>query len=423
MRFHLRRLASVLALAYLAAGVASAATQQPTKELKGQRQQPERGWRLHRSLAATRAAPFARPGVHAGYRMLITHPMSQQGLHELGLHEISPNRVGRVLGTYGITQVRYGKRRGREVLYIPEISIRQVPDEAKDPMLTLLGSVLRNFQPNVLVVGNNAVPAATIESWREASGHHNALAVIRRGVDTRAIHKEAADRHRVTVANLPKINSPFVAAHMLRQLRLEHAPPGAAIAVVGTGEIGKPIIEEALRHGLNVRVYSPSLAHPATRAKAIADKGLDSKRVTIAHTLDQALHRAKYVAISVPYFGADGKRLDGMLGRAQIDRLAEDPVIVSASVPMIFSEDSLQTLNRLAKNGRARVRIDTAPRHADEVRATYPALEAASNQAFADPAAQLALDRGFVHRADELMHAARGRRPVPQPRTQASARP
>lgn len=350
------------------------------------------------------AGPSAPTSRTPPYKLLVTHPLSPEGILGMSLKKSEgPAWLQPLIGKFGLTEIYEGHRDGRSFLYLPEISTRQKPDEALDPMLSLMEEVLSGYKPDVLVVGNNAVPAKAISSWRASIGEGPPLLVIRRGVDTRAINKLAAQENNVMVGNLPGVNSPYVAKTMIRHLNLEKAAPGDKIAVIGVGGIGKPIVDEAIAHRLRVVVYSPSLADAATRASSLRNKGLDPTRISVASSLDEALQGAKYLAISVPYESPGGTRQDGIFTLAAVQKMASQPTVVSCSIPNVLSPEALKHLDGLAAQGQAKVQIDTAKRHALELREHYPHIHADYDKAFADPACQRDLDRCFLGLADQVM--------------------
>jgi hypothetical protein len=312
-------------------------------------------------------------------KICITYPVHESTIAELGLVE----------GSVAVTEdARY--------LYEPEIGLNQSVDQAGDPSLKELLRVVQSFVPSVLIVGSNAVPGWIISAWREAAGREKRLMIIRRGTDTRAIDTGTAAKQRVFVAHLPGINSPYVARHMLGFLRLQDARENDRIAVIGAGNIGSVIAQNAVSAGLEVRIISPSLMNPATRVSALVRRSLDPQRTKVPGSVLEALQGARYVAVAVPWFDARGLPNAHMIRTRDIQALAECPTVVSASVPGIFTPGALSLMNIMARDRQITVRIDTSRKHVKEERENYPFLDLAHDQAFADPECQIKLDTAML---------------------------
>lgn len=337
-------------------------------------------------------------------RILISHPIDRSTIQKLGLDKLGLDKISSSLnnGTdiSSITEdVFYADNAGEKIWYIPSIASKQSPDEAHDPSLETLRQVLVIFQPNVLIVGNNAVPSAAIVAWRHAVGEAKKLLIIRRGVDTRAIDKVTARKYNVIVDNLPGINSPYVAKHMSEYLNLKNAQPNSKIAIIGVGNIGKNIAIKAGDYNLDVHLFSPSLQNPRLRQSTLLKRGINPEKVVCAPSIEQTLIKASYLAITVPWENSQGSNNAGMIEEKHILSLAPDVRIVSASVPGIFSERSLTLMNECMSQEKMYVRIDTPKRHVEKVKQHYPYLDAAHDQAFAAPECQQALDEAMLKKA------------------------
>lgn len=309
-------------------------------------------------------------------KILITHPIHPQTIAELKLPNSSE--------TY---------------LYVPEIGANQIPDETNDPTLERLCNLLQDFQPDVLIVGSNAVPKRAIITWRQSVGNPKPLLIIRRGVDTRAIDVKTAQANQIQVTNLPGINSPYVAQHMLKYLELETAKPQSKIAVIGTGNIGKHIANSAINSQLQVYLLSPSLQDKQSRLDTLIARGINPDQVICAQSLTEAIEGANYVAIAIPWLNKQGVPNSNLIETEHIHSLAPQARIVSASVPGIFSPQALSLLDQLMQQQQIYLRIDTAKRRATEAQTLYPHLDIAHNQAFAAPECQRALDLAMLDKA------------------------
>jgi hypothetical protein len=335
-------------------------------------------------------------------KILISHPMHSATIRKLGL-----KLVNFILNRAHLSlipeEVFYQNNGDEEIIYIPSISLKQIPDEQNDPSLNLLSQALRNFQPDVLIVGNNAVPQMAIAAWRKAVGYEKKLLIIRRGVDTRAIDKDAARQYRVYVDNLPGINSPYVAQHMSRCLKLNEAKPYQKLAVIGVGNIGKNIALDGIARGLEVHLLSPSLQDPYKRQSTLWQRGIPAQKVICAQNSDRALENATYVAISVPWENSDGSMNADIIDEKGIKSLAPYAKIASASVPRIFSQKALALINQWAQQEKIFIRIDTSKRRAQEVKKIYSHIDAAHDVAFAAPECQQALDRAMLEKARKFL--------------------
>ena len=315
-------------------------------------------------------------------KILITHPIHESTISELGLGETQITKVNNTA-----------------YLYFPAIGALQSPEEEKDPTLTQLSQVLTEFQPDILIVGSNAVPKKAIIAWRESVGNQQRLLIIRRGVDTRAIDVATAAANQIEVTNLPGINSPYVAQHLLKYLQPEQAPLNSKIAIIGTGNIGKEIALASLKYPLNVHLLSPSLQDENKRLETLLNRGIDPEKVTCAPSLTAAIQEAKYIAIAIPWLNKANLPNADLITPEHIHSLAPHGTIVSASVPGIFSSAALELMDNLVQQQSLTVRIDTAKRHAEATQAKYPHLDIAHNQAFASAQCQRSLDLAMLAKA------------------------
>jgi hypothetical protein len=335
--------------------------------------------------------------------ILITHPIDRGTIQRLNLEPVNFNSSLNRKPFLIPEEVFYRNNGKEEIIYIPNISVKQLSNERYDPSLKVLRQALSIAEPDVLIVGNNAVPGIAIATWRKAVGYERKLLIIRRGVDTRAIDKVAAEKYRVSVDNLPGINSPYVAKHMSKYLKLNEAEPGGKLAVLGVGNIGKHIAIEGIDRGLEVHLFSPSLQNPQKRRLILWQKGIPRGKVICAESIDRLLVGANYFAISVPWENRDRSTNADMLDEHHIRSLAPNPKIASASVPKVFSEEAIALMNERVRLGKMLVRIDTSKRRADEVKKNYPCLDVAHDVAFAASECQQELDRAMLEKARKFV--------------------
>lgn len=333
-------------------------------------------------------------------RILISHPIAEKTIQKLGLYKIRSSFNCNGTDISAMTEdVFYTNNAGEEIFYIPSIASKQSADETHDPTLETLRQALEIFQPNVLIVGNNTVNRAAIVAWYHAVGDAKKLQIIRRGVDTRAIDKITAQQYNIIVDNLPGLNSPYVAQHMSEYLNLKKAQAHSKIAIIGVGNIGKEIAIKAIDYDLEVHLFSPSLQIPELRQSTLLNRGIPPEKVVCALSIEQAFIKASYVAIAVPWENFKGGNNAGMIEEKHILSLAANARIVSASVPGIFSDQTLSLMNEWMGQQKIYVRIDTPKRHAEKVKQDYPYLDAAHDEAFAAPECQQMLDEAMLKKA------------------------
>lgn len=319
-------------------------------------------------------------------KIIISHPIATTTIEKLNLKTIEEK--------YSLEEEKayYQEINNQAILYVPDIGAKQIPDEENDPSIKRLEDLLVRFQADILIVGSNAVPSWVLTSWRQAVGNHKDLMVIRRGVDTRAIAVSTARKLNIKVGNLPGINSPYVAQHLLKYLELEKAEIYSKIAIIGVGNIGKVIVNQALKHNLKTYLFSPSLRDKNQRNSYLQNKGINPDSVICSDSIAEVMENATHGAIAIPGQDKEGNPQADLITEREIKSLKLPSRIVSASVPRIFSQTALTLMNDLAQQGNMFVRIDTAQRRAEEFKPLYPHLKFAHNEAFASPECQEALD-------------------------------
>jgi hypothetical protein len=322
-------------------------------------------------------------------KILISHPIYHDTINNLGLKKIDKQNT-----KFASLQIEedlfYSANQDEEILYIPSIATKQIADENHDPTLTTLRDSLVIFQPHVLIVGNNAVNQEAMTAWRQSVGNNQKLLIIRRGVDTRAIDKIGAKDNQIFIDNLPGINSPYVAQHMIKYLQLDSAKENSKIAIIGVGNIGKDIAQRAIKLNLDVCLLSPSLQQEETRLTNLKMMEIPPEKVTCVNGLEEAFYQAKLVAIAIPLYQQDNLKNAGIINQKHINLLANNSRVVSVSVPSIFTDCALELMNQKAQE--IYVRIDTPKRHVETLNKYYPNIDSAHDQAFSSPECQSKLD-------------------------------
>ncbi len=336
-------------------------------------------------------------------RILISHPMAKKTIEKLELQLIdsnqkNPSKIGSIK-----EDIYYGKKGKIEILYIPNIALKQQPKEQVDPSLKILTDTLITWCPDVLIVGNNAAPGFAIDAWRKEIGENRRLLIIRRGVDTRAIDKVSAAKNQVFVDNLPGVNSPYVAQHMMKILQLDNAVANSKIGIIGVGNIGIPIAKKSIEKGLKTYLFSPSLQDPKTRLSSLHQKGIPPEKVVCVEEIEEVFQDANYIAISIPWENFSGGYNRDIISHYQIKDLAKNAMISSVSVPRIFSQEALSLMNNLIQQNKLYVRIDTAKRRAVETKLVYPDIDACHDIAFSAPECQQELDRVMLQKSANFL--------------------
>ncbi|BAQ63032.1 hypothetical protein GM3708_3438 [Geminocystis sp. NIES-3708] len=326
-------------------------------------------------------------------KIIITHPIADATINQLNFKLIEDKFI------LSNEKVFYQENLEEIILYVPNIGLNQIPDEDNDPAIEKLNNYLIKFKPDILIVGSNAVPSRIIVNWRKAVGKDQKLMIIRRGVDTRSIDINMANKQNILVTNLPGINSPYVAQHMIEYLNLDQVKKSHKIAIIGIGNIGKEIINKCLKNNLKTYIFSPSLMDKKQQLFYLKIKGINPTQVICTTSISEVINNATHVAISVPWKDKHGKPQGGIITETDIKNLQLPAKIVSASVPRIFTPSALALMDKLAKTQEIFVRIDTAKRRAEEFIPQYPHLNFGYNQAFASVECQIALDNAMLLKA------------------------
>lgn len=326
-------------------------------------------------------------------KIIITHPIAEATVSKLNFKLVDD------IFTLSNEKIFYQEDLEECILYVPNIGSNQIPDEKNDPAIEKLNNYLISFKPHILIVGSNAVPEKVIVNWREAVGKNQPLMIIRRGVDTRSINVSIAKKNDIVVTNLPGINSPYVAQHMIKYLKLNEAKKTDKIAIIGIGNIGKKILHKSLDYHLKTYIFSPSLINENEQLSYLTKKSINPNKVICTKSISEVINKATHVAIAIPWQDKNGKPQAGIITETDIKNLQLPAKIISASVPRIFTPCALALMDKLAKAQEMFVRIDTAKRRAEEFTPQYTHLNFNYNQAFASVDCQIALDNAMLLKA------------------------
>ncbi|KAG8985501.1 Dehydrogenase [Tulasnella sp. JGI-2019a] len=195
--------------------------------------------------------------------------------------------------------------------------------------------------------------------------------LVRTGVGVNNVDIDAADKHGVSVHNVPDYGSKTVASHavlmalgMVRNLFGYHdsmrkpgaidwdpadtsrsqAPVDLRVGILGRGRIGSEAAKLYLAHGCEVIFFD-------------IDKNLKSiEGVTRVDTLDQLLRLSHILSLHVP----DTKDTKGMIGAAQIELLPYEAVIVNTARGLVLD---LDPVHKALQSGKLRgVCLDVMPK-------------------------------------------------------------
>lgn len=181
-------------------------------------------------------------------------------------------------------------------------------------------------------------------------GNRRLKAIVRAGVGTDNIDKEAATKHGIVVMNTPGGNTLSTAEHaiaLMLALSRNIAPAyqsllagkwdrnkymgtqvaGKALGVVGLGRIGIAVAKRAKALEMNVLGYDPFMS--PDRAKELGIEPVDS--------VDAMLPRVDYLTVHTPL--TDETR--GLIGPAQIQKLKPGVRLINAARGGIYDEAAL----------------------------------------------------------------------------------
>lgn len=211
----------------------------------------------------------------------------------------------------------------------------------------LKGDALRE----ALTQFDGAICRSGVKITAEAlEGNRRLKAIVRAGVGTDNIDKEAATKHGIVVMNTPGGNTLSTAEHALAlmlALSRNIAPAyqsllagkwdrnkymgtqvaGKTLGIVGLGRIGVAVAKRARALEMNVLGYDPFLSRD--RAKELGIEPVDN--------VDAMLPRVDYLTVHTPL--TDETR--GLIGAAQIEKLKPGVRLINAARGGIYDEAAL----------------------------------------------------------------------------------
>jgi glycine/D-amino acid oxidase-like deaminating enzyme len=252
--------------------------------------------------------------------------------------------------------------------------------------------LISTHRPTTLIVGAQSIPARVLKMWRILCPN-SPLTIIRRGSSLAAIDQDAAKKHGITLHNTP-VNTPYVAGHIDRFL-LTDAPQGT-VTVIGVGNIGSQVAKSAIAKGHLVRLYSPTLANPASRDQKLKELGLDPKSVICVSSLSEAFSDANYVALTAAL------TKPGSITAFHVKSMAPNARFMSITEPSIFAAEALPALH----DSTTKVILDSSPHLLAELRPTLPPQTregfTLQSDVIANPDCQEDMDQAAMVKAAEL---------------------
>lgn len=181
-------------------------------------------------------------------------------------------------------------------------------------------------------------------------GNTRLRAIVRAGVGTDNIDKEAATKHGIVVMNTPGGNTVSTAEHTIalmmalsrnlfpayqsliegrwdRKKFIGTEVAGKTLGVIGLGRVGRAVAERAA--GLEMRLlgYDPFL--PPQRAK---DLGIET-----VESLDDLLPEIDYLTVHTPL----SEQTRGMIGREQIAKMKQGTRLINCARGGIFDDEAV----------------------------------------------------------------------------------
>ena len=228
-------------------------------------------------------------------------------------------------------------------------------------------NLLKDVNPRILIVRSTKVSRAMIESAGDLS------LIIRSGAGYNTIDVTAASERSIYVSNCPGKNAIAVAElAMGLLLSLDRRIPdnvadlrqgtwnkkeyskakglfGRTLAVIGTGNIGKELIQRAKAFGLHVIAYSRSLT----------PEGAEALGVTYAPSLIDAVRQADIVSLHL----ALAPELKGIINAEVLGAMKEGALFINTSRAELVDEGALIDA---IKTKKLKVATDVYPKEPEQ---------------------------------------------------------
>jgi C-terminal binding protein len=279
---------------------------------------------------------------------------------------------------------------------------------------------------DVCAVGDAAREAAVLIAWHRIPLPRPALeqlrhcrGIVRASVGYDNIDLEAATDLGVPICNVPDYGTEEVADHTLSLLltlwrrlpalarhvraggwqwaaagRLDRLR-GTTLGIVGLGRIGTAVARRAQAFGLNVGFFDP-----------YQPSGIEKAQAVVRHeTLGDLLDWSRIVSLHVP-LTAETRH---MIGRAELERLGPDAVLLNTARGELIDQDALVEAVTGGRLGQVGLDVLSAePRVPDELRASDRVL-VTPHAAFYSDAALTELRRKSAETALQLLRGLRPR--------------
>jgi D-3-phosphoglycerate dehydrogenase len=225
--------------------------------------------------------------------------------------------------------------------------LKAAPEIEYEVRTGLKGDALRE----ALALFDGAICRSGVQITADSlEGNRRLKAVVRAGVGTDNIDKDAATRHGIVVMNTPGGNTLSTAEHtiaLMLALSRNIAPAyeslksgkwernkymgtqvaGKTLGIIGLGRIGVAVARRARTLEMNVLGYDPFMSHE--RAKELG--------VEPVETVADMLPRVDYLTVHTPL--TDETR--GLIGPAQIEKMKRGVRLINAARGGIYEEAAL----------------------------------------------------------------------------------
>jgi len=254
------------------------------------------------------------------------------------------------------------------LIYLPELA-------ADEPSLRV---AIREYRPDVIIVGNNSVGSETLELWHSIMGNDIQLTIIRRGSSLSRIDVDRARQLNISVLNTLSVNSRFVAEYMIEHLHLPNDGTCSIIGILGSGAIGSRIAYRLSTAKHKVNIYSPSLTNPdeSTRKKVQGRKGIASSDIVISMTPEKAVENATHVILAI-----DADKVTNVkeqLSKEFFQLIPNGARIVSVTEFRVFAEGAMDILIERVRQEQISARLDSHRFDLSTIKDHPPTLEVAS---------------------------------------------
>jgi glycine/D-amino acid oxidase-like deaminating enzyme len=271
-----------------------------------------------------------------------------------------------------------------QIIYLPELVENEIS----------LQMAIRQYHPEILIVGNNSVGSSTLQLWRLIMTNDIELTIIRRGSSLSRIDLICSKELKIKVLNTLSVNSRFVVEYIIEHLHLSNNN-NEIISIIGSGAIGGRIADRLNKLKYKINIYSPSLTNPDEfqRKKIAKSKGIGSSDINISMTPEQTLENATHVIIAIDADKVTNK--NQQLSKAFFQLIKNGSRIVSVTEFRVFEEGSIDIIIDRIKKEEITARLDSHPYDLSTIKEHLPGLETLS-AAMKGPGCGQAMDQAAL---------------------------